>query len=144
MNCCFGEVVDKKLILNEYGKIANTQWQWLVVQYPYAVSNQFLVMPNHIHALIEINRKAIIAGTERDLSLQQHLHQTKIKLLSELMGAYKTTVSKQIYLLGYAKFQWQQSFHDHIVRDENAYKNMANYIINNPAKWNGDKFYKMG
>jgi REP element-mobilizing transposase RayT len=109
-------------------------------------------MPNHIHGIIEINR-GIVVGSGRDLSLQQRdlslqqrdlpVSQTKIKSLSQLMGAYKTTVSKQIHLLGYAEFQWQRSFHDHIVRDENAYQNISNYIINNPAKWNGDKFYKM-
>ena len=137
MVCCFGEVVDKKMILNAYGLIANAQWKWLVEQYQYAVSHQFVVMPNHMHGLIEIDRSVIdLVGSGRDLNA------TKIKSLSQLMGAYKTTVSKQIHLLGYNEFQWQRSFHDHIVRDGNAYDNIANYIINNPAKWNGDKFYK--
>ena len=90
-----------------------------------------------MHGLIEIDRSVIdLVGSGRDLNA------TKIKSLSQLMGAYKTTVSKQIHLLGYHEFQWQRSFHDHIVRDGNAYDNISNYIINNPAKWNGDKFYK--
>jgi|SRR6185437_3972496 len=77
-------------------------------------------------------------GTGRDLSLP------KIKPLSELMGAYKTTVSKQIHLAGYAGFIWQRSFHDHIIRDEKSYENIANYIIDNPKTWDQDKFYKVG
>ena len=68
-------------------------------QYPYVVLHAFVVMPNHIHGIIEINRN--IVGTGRDLSLNtpDPSLQPKIKSLSELMGAYKTTVSKQIHLL---------------------------------------------
>jgi len=70
-----------------------------------------------------------IVGTGRDLSVR------KIKSLSELMGAYKTTVSKQIHLAGYAGFAWQRSFHDHIIRDEKSYENISNYTLN------GNNFY---
>ena len=62
------------MALNEYGKIAEQQWQWLGEQYPYIVLHEFVVMPNHIHGIIEINRG--IVGTcrnvrsGRDLSLR--------------------------------------------------------------------------
>ena len=124
------------MILNEYGKIADQQWYWLATQYPYVVLHEFIVMPNHIHGIIEINRNASV-GTGRDLSLPP-----KIKSLSDLIGAYKTTVSKQIHLLGYAEFAWQRSFHDHIIRDEESYERISNYIINNPNSWYQDKFFR--
>ena len=78
----------------------------------------------------------VVVGTGRDLSLR------KIKSLSELMGAYKTTVSKQIHLAGYTGFAWQRSFHDHIIRDEKSYENISNYIIDNPKTWDKDKFFQ--
>jgi len=161
--CCFGGITDGKMMLNEYGKIAEQQWHWLGEQYPYIVLHEFVVMPNHIHGIIEIKR-ANVVGTGRDLSprgdlslqqpdpsLQQHdpslQHDSsvsiKIKSLSELMGAYKTTSSKKIHLLGYEAFQWQRSFHDHIIRDEKSYETISNYISNNPALWEQDKFYKI-
>ena len=156
---------EPQMILNEYGKIAEQQWYWLAEQYPYVVLHEFIVMPNHIHGIIEINRNAVgtgcdlsanakdvnvgtgcdlsgnvndAAGTGYDLSLP------KIKSLSELMGAYKTTVSKQIHLAGYAEFAWQRSFHDHIIRDEKSYERISNYIIDNPKTWDKDKFYNVG
>jgi REP element-mobilizing transposase RayT len=55
------------MILNDYGKIANQQWYWLAEQYPYVILHEFIVMPNHIHGIIEISRDAIV-GTGRDLS----------------------------------------------------------------------------
>lgn len=145
---------EPRMILNEYGKIADRQWYWLAEQYPYIVLHEFIVMPNHMHGIIEINRDAV--GTGRDLS--QHdlsgtenndnawtgrdLSLPKIKSLSELMGAYKTTVSKQIHLAGYKEFEWQRSFHDHIIRDEKSYESISIYIINNPNSWQQDKFYR--
>ena len=71
-----------QMVLNEYGKIAEKQWFWLAEQYPYVILHEFVVMPNHIHGIIEINRAKILR-TGHDLS-QQNI---KIKSLSELMGA---------------------------------------------------------
>ena len=51
-------------------------------------------------------------------------------------------VSKEIHLLGNIDFSWQRSFHDHIVRSENSYENIYNYITNNPENWEKDKFYE--
>ena len=156
--CCFGTVANGKMELNEYGKIAEEQWFWLGKQYPYIVLHEFVVMPNHIHGIIEINRSIVginpvgtgrvVVGTGRDLSLQQQ--PIKIKSLSELMGAYKTTSSKKIHLLEcrdrsrpVPTFQWQRSFHDHIIRDDKSFETISNYILNNPAQWITDKFYNL-
>jgi putative transposase len=147
--CCFGEIVNQKMVLNEYGLIAEKQWFWLGEQYSYLKLHAFVVMPNHIHGIIEIKRDYIvgtgrdcIVGTGRDLSLQYNRYQ-KIKPLSQLMGAYKTTTSKQIHLSGNISFNWQRSFHDHIIRNEQAYERISNYIINNSMKWNEDRFNEL-
>ena len=80
----------------------------------------------------------IVVGTGRDLSLHKSV---KIKSLSELMGAYKTTTSKQIHLSGNIDFAWQRSFHEHIIRDYDSFEKIQEYIINNPTKWDQDKFF---
>ena len=156
--CCFGEIINGKMILNQYGEIAEKQWYWLALQYDYVVLHEFVVMPNHIHGIIEIHRDSSV-GTGRDLSLQRDLSVRdisvdngtgrdlslpKIKSLSELMGAYKTTSSKQIHLLNIEnakEFQWQRSFYDHIIRNDGSYDKIADYIFNNPSKWEMDTFY---
>ena len=168
MVCCFGDIVigtgrdlsgddgetdhdlplqEPQMILNQYGRIANRKWEWLGEQYPYINLHEFIVMPNHIHGIIEINRE--IVGTGRDLSVDDNGSRTgrdlslqKIKPLSELIGAYKMTVSKQVHLSGYAEFSWQRSFHDHIIRDQKSYERISDYIINNPNSWNEDKFFR--
>jgi REP element-mobilizing transposase RayT len=36
---------------------------------------------------------------------------------------------------------WQRNYHEHIIRNEKTYQYIANYIINNPEKWENDRFY---
>ena len=135
--CCFGEIINHVMICNDDGKIAEMQWEWLQKQYPYIKSHGFVVMPNHIHAVLEINPDLMgVVGTGRDLSLP-----VKIKSLSELMGAYKTTSSKKIHLSGNHVFQWQRSFHDHIIRNEESYNLITDYIATNPEHWEKDTFH---
>lgn len=141
----FGDIEKGEMVLNELGQIAHQQWWWLVEQYAYVKSHAFIVMPNHIHGILEINREYANdawagrndVGTGRDLSLPVPV---KIKSLSQLMGVYKTTTSKHIHLLGRTDFAWQRSFHDHIIRDARAYENIKNYIHHNPQRWQEDRF----
>ena len=72
-----------------------------------------------------------------------------IKTCGDLMHEYKsiTTVEyiRGVKNLGWQPFNkkvWQRDYYEHIIRDERAYINISNYIINNPANWKGDKFNK--
>lgn len=115
--------------LNEYGEIAKNQMVWLEEQYPYVVIHCFVVMPNHVHVILEID-KSLVSDEE-----------IKIKSVSELIGAYKTTSSKQIHLKGLLGFAWQRSFHDHIIRNTISYERIFNYIESNPLHWHTDAFF---
>lgn len=115
--------------LNQYGLIVDAKIKWLMDQYPYVDIHNYIVMPNHFH---------LILGIDRQKDGQNSL---KIKSLSSLIGALKSTSSSEIHNAGYKKFAWHRSFHDHIIRDENAYYNIFNYISNNPNNWFKNKFY---
>jgi len=121
-------VNNQKMILNEFGKIARQQWLWLQNQYDYADVHTFIIMPNHVHAIIEINSEKAIKDQ-------------KIKSLSQLVGAYKTTSSKLIHLAGFKEFSWQRSFHDHIIRTDTSYQRIYEYIKTNPERWDNDSFF---
>lgn len=115
--------------LNGYGLIVQNQINWLEEQYPYVVVHNFVVMPNHIHAIIEIDHLRV-----KDLCV-------KIKSLSSLIGALKTTSSKLIHNVGFIEFAWKRSFHDHIIKQQKAYDNISKYIDTNPDKWHQDSFF---
>ncbi len=39
------------------------------------------------------------------------------------------------------QFEWQSRFHDHIIRNDESFDKIQNYILNNPSNWRTDKFY---
>ena len=39
-------------------------------------------------------------------------------------------------------FAWQSRFYDRIIWNMNAFNNIRQYIVNNPLKWNEDRFYR--
>lgn len=119
------------MVLNESGNVVEGQINWLEKQYKYVNFDCRVVMPNHMHFIIEINDHV---GTGRDLSLP-----IKIKSLSELIGALKTTSSKLIHLNGISDFQWQRSFYDHIIRNEISLNKIREYIRINPKMWEQDR-----
>lgn len=166
-----GKINNRKMELNEFGNIVNGQIEWMEQQYPFFIIHNYIIMPNHFHILAEILRDrgesshpiemdgADRVRTARELSLpstpENEFHPVrtgrdlslqspqKIKSISALMGALKTTSSKKIHLAGNLHFQWQRSFHDNIVKSENAYWNIYNYITQNPEKWENDTFYDL-
>lgn len=129
-NADFKNNPQKSMQLNQYGKIVEVQLNWLQNQYAYVVIHAKIVMPNHVHAVLEIDR-SLVSGQN-----------IKIKSLSGLMGAFKTTSSKLIHRADFTEFRWKRSFHDHIIKDDKAYRNIVNYIHQNPDKWDDDTFNK--
>ena len=118
-----------KMNLNSYGKIVEEQIIWLQEQYLYVAIHNYIIMPNHLHLILEIDSLVV-----KDNSV-------KIKSLSSLIGAFKTTSSKNIHKNGFENFAWQRSFYDHIIRNTNAYDNIYTYIDLNPQKWHQDCFF---
>lgn len=122
--------IDFVVELSQYGQIVDERINWLMNQYEYVDIHNYIIMPNHFHFIIEIDSQKV------------NVQEVKIKSLSSLMGALKTTSSNQIHEVGFEDFSWHRSFHDHIIRDEKAYNTISNYIDLNPKKWFQDKFYK--
>ena len=70
---------------------------------------------------------------------------TSLRSPSQTIGAivrgYKSAVTKQLKSLGFHEKLWQRNYYEHIIRDERAYRNISEYIVNNPRKWANDKFH---
>jgi putative transposase len=131
-DCALGEIIENQMILNVYGRIVEKQWKWLFEQYLYLQADVFVIMPNHIHGIL------CIVGNGRDRSLPKD-RSLRIKPIPQLIGAYKTTSSKLIHLSGNKDFQWQKSYWDRIIRDENELNKIREYIIDNPVRWAFDQ-----
>lgn len=71
----------------------------------------------------------------------------KNKTVGDIIGAFKSITTVE-YIHGVKNSNWepfngklwQRDYYDHIIRDERAYLDISAYIINNPARWEEDKF----
>lgn len=102
---------------------------------------KFIVMPNHIHAIIFIYDER---GCETNCEDSRKGCPYEI---SDIVGAYKSIVANE--WLKECKMQnihmgkiWQRSFHDHVIRDDHDFETRWMYIDNNLLKWEEDRFYK--
>lgn len=97
---------------------------------------QYVIMPNHIHMLIELNgtpdkanESDFVCGTSRAPS---PTNATIPHFVSTLKRFCNAEIGENIF---------QRSFHDHVVRNRQDYEKIAEYIHNNPSRWKDDCFY---
>ncbi len=127
----FGEIIDEKIKLTEKGKIVSDCWYDLPNHYPNITLDEFIVMPNHIHGIINICN-----GTDKKLKHG----------LSEFIRAFKSFASRRINELNTLNVEtglrpvststtsyiWQPRFYDRIIRSDNELNRIRLYIRNNP------------
>lgn len=114
--------------LNLLGKIAEAQLSELANHYEHVFVDKFVVMPNHIHAII------VIAPHNAERS-------RPFPTLSSIVGQYKAGVSRSARKISPGITIWQKSFHDHVIRGEHDYQGIRQYIDTNPLTWEDDCFY---
>jgi REP element-mobilizing transposase RayT len=120
--------------LSEYGRIAEAELQNIPTHYNGRVTvDCFVVMPNHIHAIIIITGG--MSGDETGRGITTTGRASPSPTLGNIVGGYKSGVSRRC---GFPV--WQRSYYDHIIRDETDYRRIAAYIENNPARWQEDRF----
>ena len=120
-----GAIIDrpKNVPLTNLGITAQRSIENIPKYYPAISVDHYVIMPNHIHLLLQINTdvngRSMIAPT-----------------ISTVVRLMKGTVSKQA---GFTV--WQKGFYDHVIRNGNDYQDIWNYIEGNPSKWAEDKLY---
>lgn len=153
--CCedrihrFGKVSGDEMILNQSGTIAYNEWINLAERFPNFELDVFQIMPNHMHGIIVLSDRTTVGATLAVAQEQNELNRATARVaptIAEIVGAYKSIVSNACLQLfkSHNKIMgklWQRNYYEHIIRDERAYQNISNYIINNPGKWNEDKFH---
>lgn len=168
--CCqdreslFGQIENGEMILNEAGKIAHTEWQNTEKIRENCRIHEFIIMPNHIHGIIEILFKKETRGESQFAPIGKF--QSPSQTIGSIIRGYKIATIKKIKDLilennkdiistGELQFAptaptaeiiksldfkiWQRNYWEHIIRNENEYNRISNYIINNPQKWDDDK-----
>ncbi len=155
--CLFGEIVgaenneSPKMALNDAGKIANQCWMEIPKHFPNSVLHEHIVMPNHVHGIIELISEPV--GAENFPPNKNRMNdvngandysplRSPSKTIGSIVRGFKIGVTKWFRNNADHKTIWQRNYHEHIIRNEQSYQAIAEYIVNNPLKWEDDKFYK--
>lgn len=155
----FGDIADGIMHLNEIGRLAEKFWLEIPDHFPFIELGNFVVMPNHTHGILIINKgvKKDIMDTRLIAYPQYHSteNQNPTKQpggfagnknpmfhenISRIIRWYKGRCSFEIRKI-HADFAWQSLFHDHIIRDAQSFERIQTYIENNPKNWGKDKFH---
>ncbi len=109
--------------LSPYGVVVEQTIKKISYYYPAVSVDHYVIMPNHIHLLLQINTD----GEGRPMAAPT---------ISTVVQQMKGAASKKL------KFPvWQKGFYDHVIRGEEDYQKIWTYIEGNPMKWEEDKLY---
>jgi REP element-mobilizing transposase RayT len=142
----FGEIIEGKMILNEIGRLTEIEWAKTIEirQDMNLELGAFVVMPNHFHAIVIIKENEFNNSNNNDgmSNKPQNQFGPQSKNLAAIIRGFKSAVTAQARKLGNSEFAWQTLYHDHIIRNNQSFENIQNYILNNPEKWDEDNFNK--
>lgn len=115
--------------LTECGKITENIMNEIEIKYDNVRVDKYVIMPNHIHIILTISD---VFGTGNPSPTVSNIIAWFKYTSTKLINQKYNSVGNRIF---------QRSFYDHIIRNENDYKEIWQYIENNPAKWLEDKYY---
>lgn len=186
------------MVLNDAGKIANDCWLQIPNHFPNVILHEYIIMPNHIHGIIELDNslrtdKTIgdnvsdidddigaenvsvigddviraenvsVFGDDDDIGVEnvsdiddyddiraENILPLRGRERGTMVGVGSVGSIVKGFKIGVTKWMrqntnvhevWQRNYYEHIIRNEQSYQMISDYIINNPAKWAEDKFY---
>jgi putative transposase len=143
----FGEITNAIMHLNEFGNIVAACWDDLPAHYPNMRPDAFVIMPNHVHMVINLvdgNPMIPISGMAVVETGLKPVSTTRYHGLSEIVRAFKSFSSRRIneYRKTSGTRIWQPRYHDRIVRNERELHRIRRYILNNPANWQNDQCHE--
>jgi len=153
--CLFGKIKPadeigvqsmNEMILNDAGKIANECWLQIPLHFPDVILHQHIVMPNHIHGILEITKSgAVGVENERNQNIEPRRQNEYQKIIPRSIGSivrgFKTGVTKWFRNNTDIVDVWQRNYYEVVIRNEQSYDQIADYILNNPGNWKNDDLF---
>ena len=144
----FGEVVEGQMQLSRYGSIVAEEWRRSPEIRPELVLDAYVIMPDHMHALVGISEEESRAHCRAALQPEPHRgsRDRAPRSLSSFIAQFKAHSTKRINELRNTPGNkvWQPRFHDHVVRLAENPAEIRAYIRANPERWYERYQYQLG
>ena len=129
--CILSKIVGRGLApaevqLTTYGAIAKEQLHLLPERFPSLSIDHYVIMPNHIHAVLFLEGRAEMCSRPT---------------ITDIVCAYKSLTTRACKKEIPCCKIFQTSFYEHVIRGRKDYLKIAEYILNNPKQWELDEMY---
>lgn len=140
----FGVINSGRMLLNEYGQIAEEEWKNTSGIRPEVRIDEFIIMPDHLHGIVIIDPVNRVARNpdQPDQIIPQvtptgGIIKPQADSLASILRGYKSAVSSRINKIRHSTQPpiWQRNYYERIIRNAVELDNVRQYIRNNPAKW---------
>jgi REP element-mobilizing transposase RayT len=154
----FGDVVENHMVLNECGKHVEHCWNEIAVHFPYANIDEYVIMPNHVHGIIQlremdnenvmvqsggVNNPVGVQNFEplrhfellRNDSKQNEFQHIVPRSIGSIIRGFKIGVTKLFRAQKPGFIVWQRNYYEHIIREETSLYFIRKYIRENPIRW---------
>jgi putative transposase len=122
----FGAGENGAIILNHAGQMVETVWQEMPTEFPGVTLGAFVVMPNHLHAILWLLGGDSTSGPMLGTVVQRFKTITTIRYAAEVNAGRWASFDGRL---------WQRNFYDHIIRNDADLVRCERYIRANPANW---------
>ena len=135
-----GAIVGDKVVLNALGREVEAYWQGLPAKYPELELFDYVVMPNHFHALLRIHW--------RPTNQENHLGFLMGRFKGGTSFIYGKTRRETGNIVGVGFSQpaaaptplWQRAYWDDLVSSDEEFAAWQKYIRENPKNWSHDRY----
>ena len=144
--CLLGAVHNGEMVLNDAGTMLE-KWYWeLECKFSSIQCGPHVVMPNHFHAIIYIVGADL--RTRPNQTGQTHRSASTNTNIPKIVQWFKTMTTNEYirnvktnHWKPFSGKLWQRNYYEHIIRNEESFSEIAEYIVNNPMKWVDDTLY---
>jgi REP element-mobilizing transposase RayT len=127
----FGRVCHGSLQLTRFGRCAERCWLAIPDHFATVTLDAFVVMPDHVHAILWIARRRDDAPDQDATSP----HGTPPGTIGSIIRGFKIGVTKWAHANTAIDRVWQRNYYEAVIRSPVAADRIRRYIANNPARW---------
>jgi len=142
--CLFGDAVDGELQLSKFGAHVESAWREIPRCHNNVRLDAFVIMPNHLHGIISLDSATDDFDNERAVSADREA-MDRLPTVREIVHAFKARCAFYLEANGCLEKNgldaapvWQRRFHEHIIADEKAYRDIVQYIEKDLQQWQRD------
>ena len=120
--------------LSDMGCDVHQCWNGIPQHFPFVILDSFIVMPDHVHGILIINKHLSPVETRHGASLREPINQfgpLQIQSLQLVVNQFKSACTRRIRQF-FPEFRWQSRFYDRIIRDDRGMDRIRDYIECNP------------